>query len=86
MKKIELTTEEQYEIWHYVAEAFERRAEKVGYKKGSKKRREMQLESFIGAIQAIDFLLGAEETGQTCCPPAVFFSGMRGDDISPKDF
>ena len=86
MDKIELTKEEQYKVWHHAAELFERRALQVGYKEGSKKRREMQLEMFIGAVAAIDFLTGAQETGQTTCPPVVLFAGLRGDDISPEHF
>jgi hypothetical protein len=86
MKKMEFTKEELYKIWLYVAESFERRSISCGYKAGSKKRREMQLEYFIGAVQAIDCLTGAQETNQTCCPPVVLFSGIRGDDITPEDF
>lgn len=70
-------TKEQHNA---LIDKFEARAAEFGWK--GKKKVEMQLNFFLGAISIIDTMNASDKS---CIHPMIYFSGMRGDLIERYD-
>jgi hypothetical protein len=68
------------ELVDQLAATFQERASIQGLK--GKKRVAYEAEYFVGAVRAIDLLLGNDET--SCLPPSVWIAIIRGESLTPN--